>query len=79
MKKLKLNKIKLINFKNLNNYNLNNNSINLINVDYKQKKPFEKISDKSRSFINKSFDTAFKIIKKENKKINQWTNFKKDF
>ena len=81
MKKLKLNKkIKLINFKNLNNYNLNNNSINLINVDYEQKKPFEKISNKSRSFINKSFDTAFKIIKKE--KIRKLINgpiSKKDF
>ena len=81
MKKLKLNKkIQLINFKNINDYKLNNNSINLINIDFKQKKPFEKISNKSQSFIKKSFDTAFKIIKKE--KIKKFINgpiSKKDF
>ena len=81
MKKLKLNKkIRLINIKKINDYKLNNNSINLINIDYKQKKPFEKISNKSQSFIKKSFDTAFKIIKKE--KIRKLINgpiSKKDF
>ena len=66
MKKLKLNKkIRLINYKKLNDYKLDSNSINLIDIDYKQKKPFEKISKKSQSFIKKSFDVAFKIIKKE--------------
>ena len=64
MKKLKLNKkIKLNNFKNLKNYNLNNNSINLINVDYKQKKPFEKISKKSNNYIRESFLIATKLIR----------------
>ena len=81
MKKLKLNKkIKLINIKKINDYKLNNNSINLINIDYKQIKPFEKISNKSQLFIKKSFDTAFKIIKKE--KIRKLINgpiSKKDF
>ena len=73
MKKLNFNKkIKLINIKKINDYKLNNNSINLINIDYKQKKPFEKISNKSQSFIKKSFDTAFKIIKKE--KIRKFIN-----
>ena len=66
MRKLKINKkIKSINIKKINNYKLNNNTINLINVDYKQKKPFEKISSKSQKFIESCFDTAFKIIKKE--------------
>ena len=73
MKKLKLNKkIKLININKLNDYKLNNNSINLINIDYKQKESFKKISDKSKQFIKKSFDTAFKIIKKE--KIRKFIN-----
>ena len=73
MKKLKINKkIKLININKINDYKLNNNSINLINIDYKQKKPFEKISNKSQKFIKKSFDTAFKIIKKE--KIRKFIN-----
>jgi len=81
MKKLKINKkIELINPRKINNYKLNNNSINLINIDYKQKKPFEKISNKSQQYIKKSFDTAFKIIKKE--KIRKFINgpiSKKDF
>ena len=81
MKKLKLNKkIQLININKLNEYKLDNNSINLINIDYKQKKSFKKISDKSQQFIKKSFDTAFKIIKK--KKIRKLINgpiSKKDF
>ena len=73
MKKLKLNKkIQLININKLNEYKLDNNSINLINIDYKQKKSFKKISDKSKQFIKKSFDTAFKIIKKE--KIRKFIN-----
>ena len=73
MKKLKLNKkIQLININKINEYKLNNNSINLINIDYKQKKSFKKISDKSKQFIKKSFDTAFKIIKKE--KIRKFIN-----
>ena len=66
MKKLKLNKkIQLININKLNDYKLNNNSINLINIDYKQKESFKKISFRSQQYIKKSFDTAFKIIKKE--------------
>ena len=73
MKKLKINKqIKLININKINNYKLNNNSINLININYDQKKPFEKISNKSQEFIKNCFHTAFKIIKKE--KINKFIN-----
>ncbi len=58
-------KIRLLDHKNLKKYNLNNQSINIINIDYKQKKAFEKISTKSKKFIEESFKMAFKIIKKE--------------
>jgi len=63
MKKLKFQKdIKLIDIKNLNNYKLDNNSINLINIKLNQKKAFIKISNKSKSFIKNSFDTALTIL-----------------
>ena len=47
----------------IESYNLDNNSVNIINVDYKQKKTFEKISVKSRSYIEESFSIAIKLIK----------------
>ena len=73
MKKLNIyKKIKLINMDKIKDYKLNNNSINLININYHQKNPFEKISNKSKKFIKDSFDVAFKIIKKE--KINKFLN-----
>ena len=66
MDKLKVKrKIRVINYKKLSNYNLDNNIINLINVDYNQNKPFEKINSKSKKFIEKCFDLAFKIIREE--------------
>ena len=36
--------------------------INILNVDYKFKKPFEKISSKSNRYIERCFDISFKII-----------------
>ena len=67
MKKLKLRqKIKILDPNTIRNYNLNNNSINLINIDYNQKKAFQKISSKSYRYIKKCFDVAFKIINREN-------------
>ncbi len=73
MKKLKFEKnIKTINPYKLDEYKLNNKSINLIDIDYKQSKPFVKISSKSNKFIKSSFDIAFKIIKKE--KITRFIN-----
>ena len=73
MKKLnsKIN-IKCLNLKKINHYNLNNNSINLINVDYTQKKAFEKISNKSNNYIRKCFAIAIILIKSNfsNKLIN---------
>ena len=73
MKKLKFDiNVNLLDSKKLNSYKLNNKTINLINVEYNQKKPFEKISNKSTKYIKKSFDIAFKLIKKgfSNKLIN---------
>ena len=42
---------------------LSNKSINLFNINFNQKKPFEKISSRSNNYINKSFDIAIKILK----------------
>ncbi len=73
MKKLKVkNKINLLNYNNLNFKKLNNKSINLINIDFNQKKPFQKISKKSNAFIEKSFQIAFEIIRK--KKVYKFIN-----
>ena len=73
MKKLKFNmKINLLNYKNFDNEELNNKSINLININFNQKKAFEKISNKSNKFIEKSFQIAFEIINK--KKIYKFIN-----
>ena len=73
MKKLKMNKkIRLVNFGNLKNSQLDNSKINLINVNSSQKKPFDKISNKSNEYIKKSFDVALKILNEKitNKFIN---------
>ena len=73
MQKLKFSKeIKILDVKKIKNYSLNNKVINLIDVKYDQKKPFEKISKKSNSYINKSFLIAVELIKKgfTNKFIN---------
>ena len=64
MKKLKLKKkIKVLDIKKIKNYSLNNNIINLIDVNYNQRKPFEKISKKSNNYINKSFLIALSLIR----------------
>ncbi len=73
MKQLNINRrIKLINFLNLTNYSLDNKQINLINVDFNQKKPFDKISNKSNTYIEESFELALKILRSKitNKLIN---------
>ena len=43
---------------------LNNKKINLIDVDYKFRNSFDKISSKSNNYITESFDIALKILKK---------------
>ena len=45
---------------------LNNNKINLINVDYKFKKCFDKITSKSNKYIDETFKTALNFIKQNN-------------
>jgi 4-hydroxythreonine-4-phosphate dehydrogenase len=73
MKKFKFkNNINLIEYKDFKKNIIDNKSINLINVKYKQKKVFEKISNKSNSFIKNSFDIALYILKEgiSNKFIN---------
>ena len=65
-------KIKILDHNNLKNYKLNNKAINLIDIDYNQKKAFEKISSKSNRFIKDSFKMAFRIIKKE--KVSRFVN-----
>jgi 4-hydroxythreonine-4-phosphate dehydrogenase len=51
---------------------MNNKKINIINVNYKFKKTFDKISDKSNSYINECFNVALKILK--NKKCSGLIN-----
>ncbi len=52
-------------YKNHTNFKeLNNKKINLINVDYSFKNCFEKITNKSNIYINKSFEIALEILKK---------------
>ena len=64
MKKLNFKKkIKLLEIDQLKKYKLNNLSINLINVEYSQKKAFDKISKKSNLYIEKSFNIAIKLLK----------------
>ena len=73
MKKLKLKrKVKLLTLSELTKVKLDNRSINLINIKYTQDKPFEKLSSKSNTYIDLSFELALKIIKKKitNKFIN---------
>ena len=56
-------KIKFLDKNKINSYNLDNNSLNIIDVEYRQKKTFEKISIKSNSYIKKSFSIAIKLMK----------------
>ena len=61
--KIKFN-LSLINSTDIELKNFINSKINIINVDYKFKKPFEHISAKSNDYLSNCFDLAFKIIKK---------------
>ena len=73
MRKLNVNKkIRLIDFLKIEKYNFDNRKINLIDVNFDQKKPFERISNKSNSYIEKSFEIAIQILNKKitNKFIN---------
>ena len=73
MKKLKYKfKIKLVDYKNISNTKLDKKSINLIDIEYNNSKAFNKISKNSRTYIEKCFNVALKIIKSgiTNKLIN---------
>ena len=53
-----------------NNFTINDlksNELPVFDIEYKQKKPFEKISSKSNKYILKCFNQAIKLI--ESKKI----------
>ena len=73
MRELNVNKkIRLIDFLNIEKYNFDNRKINLIDVNFDQKKPFKRISNKSNTYIEKSFEIAIQILNKKitNKFIN---------
>jgi len=65
MQKLKYSfKINLINDKFFNLNKLNNKNINLINVNFKFNKTFDKISSKSNHYIAQCFNIGLKLMKK---------------
>ncbi len=73
MRKLNVNKkIRQIDFLDIEKYNFDNRRINLIDVKFDQKKPFKRISNKSNTYIEKSFEIAIQILNKKitNKFIN---------
>ena len=64
MKKLRFNfKINLIDTKKIVLNLLTNKELNIINVDYKFKKVFDKISENSNLYIKNSFDIALALLK----------------
>ena len=56
--------LNLVNFNNKKINNLNKNLLNILNIDYKFSKPFEKISSKSNKYLTKCFEKAFFILNK---------------
>ena len=67
-KKQKLNlnysfKINIIKLNELKKIKKNKNIINFIDIDFKYKKIFDKISSKSNNYINESFSVALKLLK----------------
>ena len=58
-------KINIINKNKINFDLLNNKKINLINVNFKFTKVFDKISNKSNTYIRNSFEIALKILKEK--------------
>ena len=73
-------KIKELEIKNIKSGNFNNKYLNIINVNFNQKKIFEKISVKSNEYINKCFEIAIELIKsKISKKLINGPISKKKF
>ena len=80
MKKLRFKfSFNLLNSKNIIRSQLSRRSINIIDINFKFKKPFEKISYKSQNFINQSFEKLLNCLKKNFKLFDQWSSFKKTF
>ena len=66
MKQLGFNfKVNLINEKNINYKKIDNKKINIIDVTYKFKNAFEKITDKSNGYLTKCFSTALLLLKSD--------------
>jgi len=64
MRQLRFNfKINLLNRKSISFKLLDNKKINIINIDYKFKKKFDKISENSNTYIENCFDTALTLLK----------------
>ena len=64
MKQLRFNfKINSLDKKNISFKKLNNKKINIINIDYKFKKNFDKISKISNTYIENSFNEALTLLK----------------
>ena len=59
-------KINLIDEKNIDFKKINNNKINIINVTYKFKNAFEKITDKSNKYLTECFSIALQLLKSNN-------------
>ncbi len=73
MKKLNYSfKINVVNFDRLENIKLNKNTINFIDVEFKYKKIFDKISYKSKNYISNSFKISLDLLKK--KKVSSMIN-----
>ena len=65
MKKLNVkSEINLIDKENFNFNRLSKKKINIINVDFKFKKTFDKISNKSNLYIEECFEIALQLLKK---------------
>ena len=62
-------KIKEINKEEIKNLKFKNKKINIINTDFKFKRTFDKISNKSSKYIENSFKISLEILKKI---INLW-------
>ncbi len=58
-------KIKNINISDVKNKNLNKKNLNILNIDYQFKKPFDKISNNSKRYINNCFELALKLLKEK--------------
>ena len=56
-------KINIIKLNELKKIKKNKNIINFIDINFKYKKIFDKISSKSNSYINNSFSVALKLLK----------------